>query len=69
MKGHRLHILTLGAGIVVLIAGHSFILYFVSSHVRASAIAAVLLLIVAKHLGVFGSSCALLRGRWRSDGP
>ena len=68
MKGRWLHILIMAAGIVLLIAGHGIILYFVSSHVGVSTVVAVFLLIVLKHLGVFGSGYALLRRRWCSDG-
>jgi hypothetical protein len=48
---------------LVLIAGHGFILYYASSHMALSAGVGVgvFLLIVVKHLGLFGPTFALLR--------
>ncbi len=58
------------AGVVVLIAGHGIILYYVSSHAGLSAavIAGVVVLIVVKHLGLLGPLYVLFRRRSRTRG-
>jgi hypothetical protein len=59
------------AGAAVLIAGHGVILYYVSSHLALSAamIAAVIGLVVVKHLGLLGSLYAAARKtRWHARG-
>jgi hypothetical protein len=57
----------------VLIAGHGFFLYYVSSHLVLSVaiLWGVAAGVVIKHLGLLGSFYALIRRRlWRSDaGP
>jgi hypothetical protein len=70
MKGHsRLltRTLMLPVGIVVLIAGHGIMLYYVSAHTALSAtvVSGVIILVVIKHLGLFGPLYALFRRRSR----
>lgn len=67
MKGYHLRILTLLAGAVLLIAGHGFILYYISSHIAlsATAVSGVVILMVLKHLGMLGPLYALFRRRSR----
>jgi hypothetical protein len=69
MKGHSLPRVRTGALValaVVLMAGHGVILYYASSHLALSAglVSGVFLLIVIKHLGLFGPAYAVLRRRW-----
>jgi hypothetical protein len=54
-------------GLVVLIAGHGVILYYVSSHtaISGSVLLGVAAVIVLKHLGLFGPLFALFRRRSR----
>jgi hypothetical protein len=73
MKEHRvaggLSSFVLGI-VAVLIAGHGFFLYYVSSHVRFSAavLCGLIAVVAIKHLGLLGSLYALLRRQlWRSD--
>jgi hypothetical protein len=68
MKGHSLPRSRTGAVVVLavlLIAGHSVILYYASSHLALSAglVSGVILLIVIKHLGLLGPAYALFRRR------
>jgi hypothetical protein len=60
-----MRILALSAGLVVLIAAHGAILGYLSSHMAlpATAVAAVVVLMVLKHLGWLGALFALLRRR------
>src|ERR1700687_4289611 len=60
--------LMLSAGVVVLIAGHGIILYYVSAHAALSAavVSGVIILVVIKHLGLLGPLYALLRRRSRT---
>lgn len=70
MKSHNRPWLAL-AGAAILIAGHGVILYYVSSHLALSAamIAAVIGLIIVKHLGLLGPLYAAARNiRWHSGG-
>lgn len=73
MKGHsRLHARAwmLPAGVIILIAGHGIILYYLSSQVALSAAVAsgVIVLVVIKHLGLLGPVRALFR-RARRNAP
>jgi len=56
-------------GVVVLIAGHGIIVYYVSSHVALSVtvMAGLTLLVVIKHLGLLGPLYALFRRRSRRN--
>lgn len=49
--------------LIVLLAGHGVILYYVSSHVMlsAAALSAIIILLVIKHAGVLGRVYALFR--------
>jgi hypothetical protein len=51
----------------VLIAGHGFVLYYVSSHLAlsAAAISGLIILLVIKHLGLLSPLHAALRRRSR----
>ena len=62
---NRLRIRMLPALLVGLLAGHGAILYYVSSHVALSAAALVgaVILLVMKHVGLFGQLYALIRRR------
>jgi hypothetical protein len=53
--------------LVGLLAGHGVILYYVSSHVAlsAAALSGVVILLVMKHVGLFGQLYALIRRRRR----
>jgi hypothetical protein len=69
MKGHSIPRGRTGAVValaVLLIAGHGVILYYASSHLALSAglVSGVILLIVIKHLGLFGPVYALFRRCW-----
>jgi len=69
MKGHgRLWIVLAGAALLV--AGHGVVLYYVSSHMALSvaAIAGLIAVVLAKHLGLFGPLFALLRKALRRPG-
>jgi hypothetical protein len=65
-----LHLRTRGwmvaVGVVMLILGHGAVLYYVSSHMAlsAAAIAAVIVLVVIKHLGLLAPLYALFRRRF-----
>jgi hypothetical protein len=52
-----------------LIAGHGVILYYVSSHMAVSTavITGVIVLVAAKHLGLFGTLYTILRKARRRD--
>ena len=52
---------------VVLIAGHGLVLYVLKSHMTLSAgvIGGVVLLVMIRHLGLFGPAYAILRRRFR----
>ena len=72
MKGHsRLltRTLMLPVGIVVLIAGHGIMLYYVSAHTALSAtvVSGVIILVLLKHLGLLGPLYAVLRRRFRPN--
>lgn len=70
MKGYNRLWIAL-AGAAILIAGHGIILYYVSSHLTMSAavLAAVIGLVVVKHLGLLGPLYAVSRKtRWHSGG-
>jgi hypothetical protein len=63
-RGRRLvHRLILLAALGLLIAAHGAIVYHVSSHATVSIAAAVMILVVIKHLGLFGPLLAWLRRR------
>jgi membrane protein YdbS with pleckstrin-like domain len=53
----------LRAAVGVLIAAHGTILYYVSSHATVSIAAAAVILVVIKHLGLFGPLLAWFRRR------
>ncbi len=57
--------------LVVLIAGHGVILYYVSSHVMLSAavLSGAIILLVIKHVGLLGPVYALFRRRRSRNGP
>src|ERR1700722_9347780 len=63
-RGRRLvhRVITLVA-VVILIAAHGSIVYHVSSHATVSIAAAVMILVVIKHLGLFGPLLAWFRRR------
>lgn len=63
------HALLLAVVAIALIAGHGVALYYLSSHVAASAaiMSAVVLLIIAKHLGLIGALHSWWRSRLRRD--
>ena len=73
MKGYTRLVtraLMLSAGVVLLlIAGHGVILYYVLSHkaLSAAAVLGVIVLVVIKHLGLLGPLYALYRRRSRSN--
>jgi hypothetical protein len=56
--------------VIVLLAGHGVLLYYVSSHVMLSAavLSGAIILLVIKHLGLVGPLYALLRRRRSGDG-
>ncbi len=53
--------------VAVLLAVHGFILYRIVSRLTFTAIVGVLVLLLIKHLGVFGSIYGMIRRR--SSGP
>jgi hypothetical protein len=57
--------------LVGLLAGHGVILYYVSSHVAlsAAALSGVVILLVMKHVGLFGQLYALIRRRRSRNEP
>jgi hypothetical protein len=57
------HRLILLAAVGVFVAAHGAILYYVSSHVSVSIAVAALILVVIRHLGLFGPLLAWLRRR------
>jgi membrane protein YdbS with pleckstrin-like domain len=57
------HRLTPLVAVGILIAAHGSILYYVSSHATVSIAAAAVILVVIKHLGLFGPLLAWLRRR------
>jgi len=57
------HRLILLAAVGVFVAAHGAILYYVSSHATVSIAAAAVILVVIKHLGLFGPLLAWLRRR------
>jgi len=70
MKGHghlRTRTAMLSVAVVVLIAGHGIILYYVSSHtaLSAAAVLGVILLVVIKHLGLLGPLYTLFQRLFR----
>jgi hypothetical protein len=69
MKRHHLGLVILAAAAVVLVAGHGFILYLVSSHIAlsATAVSGVVILVVLKHLGLLSPLYALFRRRSRPN--
>ena len=64
MKGPR-RLWIVVAAVAVLLASHGVVLYYVSSHLAASAavFAAIFVLVVLKHLGLLGPFYAMLRKR------
>lgn len=60
--------LLVSLGVVVLVAGHGIILYYISSHMAlsAAALSGVVILVIINHLGLLGPLYALLRRRSRS---
>jgi len=74
MRGHsRLQgrVWMLMVGVIILIAGHSIVLYYFSSHVALSAtvVLGVIALVVIKHLGLLGPMYALFQRRARRNVP
>jgi hypothetical protein len=61
----------LSALLVGLLAGHGVILYYVSSHVAlsAAALSGAVILLVMKHVGLFGQLYALIRRRRSRNEP
>jgi membrane protein YdbS with pleckstrin-like domain len=61
--------LVLPVGVIVLIAGHGIILYYVSSYkaLSAAAVSGVIILVLIRHLGLLGLLYALFRQRFRSN--
>ena len=59
----------LAVGVIILIAGHGVILYYFASHVTltAAVVSGAVILLVIKHLGMFGSVYALFRWRARRN--
>jgi len=57
------HRLILLAAVGVFVAAHGAILYYLSSHATVSIAAAVMILIVIKHLGILGPLFAWFRRR------
>jgi hypothetical protein len=57
--------------LVGLLAGHGVILYYVSSHVAlsAAALSGAVILLVMKHVGLFGQLYALIRWRRSRNEP
>lgn len=57
--------------LVGLLAGHGVILYYVSSHVAlsAAALSGAVILLVMKHVGLFGQLYALIRRRRSRNEP
>ncbi len=57
--------------LVVLLAGHGAIMYYVSSHVMLSTavLSGAVILLVIKHLGLLGPVSALSRWRRSRNGP
>jgi hypothetical protein len=63
-QGRRMaHRLILLAAIGLFVADHGAILYYVSSHATVSIAAAVLILLVIKHVGLLGPLFAWFRRR------
>ena len=62
---------TLPVLVIVLLAGHGVILYYVSRHVMLSAavLSGAIILLVIKHVGLLGPLSALLRRRRSGQGP
>jgi membrane protein YdbS with pleckstrin-like domain len=56
--------------LVVLLAGHGVILYYVASHVMVSAavLSSAVILLVLKHVGLLGPVYALFRRRGSRNG-
>jgi hypothetical protein len=59
----------LPVGVVILIAGHGILLYYISSHMALSAavVSGVIILVVIKHLGLLGPLYVLFRRRSRRN--
>jgi membrane protein YdbS with pleckstrin-like domain len=57
--------------LVVLLAGHGVILYYVSSHMvlSAAALSGAIILLVMKHVGLLGQVYARFRRRRSRNGP
>jgi hypothetical protein len=66
MRTQNRHWLLL-AGVIILIATHSVILYLFSRHFALSSavIVGMVVLVIAKHLGLLGPLYALVRKAWR----
>lgn len=62
MRGYKRVWITL-VGLAILFAAHGVILYYVSSHLAASSavIAAIIAIVLLKHLGLLGTLYAMLR--------
>jgi membrane protein YdbS with pleckstrin-like domain len=60
---------TLPVGVVILIAGHGILLYYISSHMALSSavVSGVIILVVIKHLGLLGPLYVLFRRRSRRN--
>lgn len=67
----RSRLLMLPVLLVGLLAGHGVILYYVSSHVvlSAAALSGAAILLVMKHVGLFGQLYALIRRRRSRNEP
>jgi hypothetical protein len=59
------------AGVIILIAAHGVVLYYLSSHpaLSAAVVSGVIILVVVKHFGVLGRLSALLKRRARRNAP
>jgi hypothetical protein len=59
----------LPVGVVILIAGHGILLYYISSDMGPSAVvvSGVIILVVIKHLGLLGPLYVLFRRRSRRN--
>lgn len=53
--------------VAVLIVGHGVILYWVSSHKALTVMLGLVVLLLLKHVGVFGTIYAILRRRSRHE--
>ncbi len=62
MKSHRLLARTL---LAILIVVHAYFLYRIASHMAFAVVALLLVILLIKHIGLFGSIYAAVRHRTR----